>query len=64
MTRRTGNWMRTSLNGWIRRRSATVSAAQRVAAAQPDVARSPSLDLVLEAKKRLGSPGLRDPREG
>jgi hypothetical protein len=63
MTRRMGNWMRTSLNGWISRKSGTVTAAQRVAAAQPELVRSPSLDLVLEAKKRLGSPGLREPRK-
>jgi hypothetical protein len=54
--------MRTSLNGWISRRRGTVSAAQRLAAAQPDVVRSPSLDLVLEAKKRLG-PTPREPRK-
>jgi hypothetical protein len=50
--------MRTSLNGWISRRTGNVSAAQRVAAVQPDVVRSPvvgppSLDFVLKAKKRL-----------
>jgi hypothetical protein len=53
--------MRTSSNGgWIGRKSGNLSVAQRVAAVQPGASRSPSLDLIVDAKKRLVA-GVRNP---